>query len=549
MIYRMLLKRILSYSLSKSLSARSLYRLTSQIRNKQDYDRDNKVVFISNGSRKDRLEANLALAMAYLEADEIPEAAVCADRVMWLSGFERSYLDLYVKVMTLADNPKAIVEACKRAGFNALKQGRLGEAVELFNRSHNAFAYHYISDRYQFDFEILDRLAEYATSTNKHRLVSKSTGRARVRVAYLVFGIRHPGSIIVSLLCSIANNHNKNKFEIAFFVPEEKPPETAKEELFAWEENLRKLRASEVPVHIEHVVSSKTAIQDTVDRLFEFSPDILVTPAVLADYAHYYIAATRPARRVIGLAYGAPQQFSAPVLDLAICAHKHMIFESLSDCAWVNVEVNLPEASNVVPSDRSALGIPKEAVLMFVGGRPPKLQYLPLWKSWLAALESYPSLYLVIVGIPEFPQSVIPLLNDSLKERIRLFGWSPDQYLQLLSASDFVSDTYPFGGGVLILEAMALACPALTFEHSLEGMFDPLNWSASSSFVPDELILPRDDSEAYSEALGRLIKDPGYRRRMGNKCRQIAQARFGSPARMVKAYETYYLATLKMERE
>ncbi|MDP2170211.1 MAG: hypothetical protein Q8J96_07295 [Rhodocyclaceae bacterium] len=504
---------------------------------------------LCNGSKQYRLEVNLALAMAFMEAGEIAEAAVCADRVMWLSGYDEPYQDLYAGIMTLANNPKAIVESYKRAGINALRRGQTGEAVRHFNRSHNALANHYISDRYEFDFEILDRLAEHASRSSGHRLVSKDPGRVRVRVAYLVFGIRHLGSIIVSLLCSFANNHDKDKFEIAFFVPEAKPPDTAGDESRAWDENLSKLRASQVPVHIEHVVSSATAIQDTVDRLFEFSPDILVTPAVLADYAHYYIAAARPARRVIGLAYGAPQQFSAPVLDLAICAHKHMVFESLSDCDLVNVEVDLPAASTIVPADRCKLGIPENAVLMFVGGRPPKLQHLPLWQSWLSALQSSPALFLAIVGIREFPPSVLPWLNDSLKERIRLFDWNTDQYLQLLRTSDFVSDTYPFGGGVLIMEAMALACPTLTFSHALEGMFDPLNWSAAASFVPEELIVPRDDPDAYSKALGRLIKDAGYRKRMGDKCQRMVQARCGSPARMVKAYEAHYLATLDKVQE
>jgi glycosyltransferase involved in cell wall biosynthesis len=548
MIWRALVNRGADYFLSRA-SPDPLERITRRILSKSPYDKDEMASLLCNGAKQYRLEVNIALATAFLEAGEIAEAAVCADRVMWLSGYDESYQDLYAGIMTLADNPKAIVESYKRAGINALNKGQIGEAVRHCNRSHNALANHYISDRYEFDFEILDRLAEHATRTNGHRLVGKDPGRVRVRVAYLVFGIRHLGSIIVSLLCSFANHHDKDKFEIAFFVPEAQPQDTATEESRAWDENLGKLRASNIPVHIEHVASPATAIQDTVDCLFDFSPDILVTPAVLADFAHYYIAAAKPARRVIGLGYGAPQQFSAPVLDLAICAHKHIVFESLSDCALVNVEVDLPSASTIVPADRSKLGIPEDAVLMFVGGRPPKLQHLPLWQSWLSALESAPALFLAIVGIREFPPSVVPLLSDSLKERIRLFDWNTGQYLQLLRSSDFVSDTYPFGGGVLIMEAMALACPTLTFSHALQGMFDPLNWSAAASFVPEELIVPRDDCKAYSKALERLIKDAGYRRRMGDKCQRMAQARCGSPARMVKAYEAHYLATLEKVQE
>jgi glycosyltransferase involved in cell wall biosynthesis len=392
---------------------------------------------------------------------------------------------------------------------------------------------------------VLDRLAEAAVrrrSRSSHRK-NRPSG-AKLRVAFLVFGASHPGSVIVSMLCNFAKHLDRDEFDVAFFVPEAKPRPVAEAAARAWETNLGRLKVHGYPVNTEYVSSPETAVEEALEAIRGFHPDILVTPAVLADYAHYYIAAARPATAVIGLAYGAPEQFSAPVLDLAICSHPHLVFESLSDCVYIPVETDLPDPSEVVPADRRSLGIADDAVMLFVGGRPPKLQCRELWQAWASALETCPDLFLVISGIQELPAFTQEIFPQTLRDRIRVFPWG-DHYLPLMRASDIVADTYPFGGGVMIMEAMSMLKPTLTFAHTLEGMFDPMNWSAAARFVPDALVVPRGNFQEYADRLVRLVRDRTLRTKMGELCRQHAEEQCGSPARMVAACEREFKRALR----
>jgi glycosyltransferase involved in cell wall biosynthesis len=132
-----------------------------------------------------------------------------------------------------------------------------------------------------------------------------------------------------------------------------------------------------------------------------------------------------------------------------------------------------------------------------------------------------------------------------------LLGWRED-ILSIFCLADVVIDTYPSGGGHVLIDAMALGIPFVSFENNYMRNFDQTDWSVADEFVSiPELIVHRGDFEKFLDAVSKLIEDSEYRRRMGDLCREQIRASMGNPERGIRAYENVLLELIngKMKRQ
>ena len=89
-------------------------------------------------------------------------------------------------------------------------------------------------------------------------------------------------------------------------------------------------------------------------------------------------------------------------------------------------------------------------------GRPSKFLDISFWKAILNVLRSHPHVYYVAVGLAGgAPLFLHEILTDDIAQRVKVIGWEKD-FLKVLSMADIVVDTYPSGGGMSIVDAMAL---------------------------------------------------------------------------------------------
>jgi glycosyltransferase involved in cell wall biosynthesis len=127
-------------------------------------------------------------------------------------------------------------------------------------------------------------------------------------------------------------------------------------------------------------------------------------------------------------------------------------------------------------------------------------------------------------------------LGDSLKRiaaplgHVDFAGWLPNEALRRrmrgalavcvpsLAAADGDAEGLPN----VVLEAMAEGVPVVASAHA--GIPEAVSHEETG------LLVPPGDPEALSLALGRLVREPGLRRCLGQRAREVAAERFGAVA-------------------
>ena len=494
---------------------------------------------LSESSVAARARANAEIAEALFAAGRAKEAESFAERAFRQSANAAEFVPLYVDIQKALGQPEQVRAASRRAGIGLARQGCAAEAIALFNQSQYAYERAGMGDRYEHDAEILetvDGLAELHQAAVGRPAAERRPGP--LRVAYLVYGAAHQGSVLIRLLSDFARHHRREKVEARFYVPES--PRTARhapyiEELSA---NAARLEAAGATLVCADAAGELEAWLATARAIREFDADVLVTTALLADYSHYFIAALRPARRIVGLGLGPPAQYAAPGLDWVVCATRHPMMDMPCDASVVEFETTPPERP--APADRSALGIPAGAPLVVVAGRAHKFLDRGYWAALGRILDQHPEAWLLVIGLETPPAFLDEVFSPAARARFRLCGWRTD-YLALLAMADVVLDTWPSGGGFTLTDAQAFGIPVAGMKNDYLRAFDQTAWNPAEEFTgAPELMAPRGDFAAQRAIVGGLIADPAHRREMGERCRKFLHERRSDPARMVRRHEEIY---------
>jgi len=513
-----------------------LETLLQQIADGRPIDADALLPHLCREDRDERLQVNLRLADAYSETGAHERAGVFVRRAWVLSGFSPDLIERFVSIHAAYGDAAAIREAYKRLGMRRSEEGDLDRAIESFYASIFAFGYHSRLDRYEYDFDILDRIERMARPYRfRPRTRAASAPDRKIRVAYLTHLLSNPTSVFYRINLSLAEHHDPSRFEVTFFstepasaYPDGKPP--ARFDALGY----LVVTAPEAGSKTERLVWLGT-------RIAAFRPDLLVTNAALSDLDSYFVTCLRPAPATLGLVYGPPPQFTAPGFDGSIASARHPLIDTPGPCAFVPVEVALPDRDRVEPLPRRRFDLPDDAVILLTGGRPVKFQDRSFWEAIFALLRARPAAWFVAVGVrPEQLPAPLDRIPADLEARVRFLDWQ-EEYPEILTLADVVIDTYPSGGGLVLMDAMALGRPVVSFRNDYLRAFDQTDWSVAMEFVPiPELIVPRGDFEAFHSAVTRLIDDEAHRRRMAERCRETIFQTRGQPQRMVRGYEEVY---------
>lgn len=488
--------------------------------------------FLSVAARAERAQRLFALSEAFFEAGNTEQAARLVRRAIAVSGYDQCYLEGCVELLSRIGDVEGVRETLKRVGVNAAKEYRVVEALELFNRSLYAYATHSKRDRYVYDFEMLAAIDAMALRFRSSAPPVRAEGR--IRVAVLVFGSLHIGSVLIKILGTFAEYADRSRFELAFFVPEVGPAvlrsESAKKQLGS-------LQRAGWTVHIPRTGDPLNVLLETASAITKWGPDALLTSALCADFRHYFIASLRPAPQTIALVQGPPPQFTVPWVDWNIAVSAHPGMDTPGNCSVVPLEFPLPDRGSIELMPREQYGLAPGNRVIASGGRPSKFESADHWRVVGEILARRHEAVYLAIGLSELPQAALACLPGDLAARVRLVAWR-DDYLRVLGLADVVLDTYPSGGGVVLLDAMALGIPVVSMANDYLHEFDQADWGLGTEFVTiSELVAPRHDLVRQVEIVDRLLADPTYRARLGRECEALVRSQRGSPARMINRWE------------
>jgi glycosyltransferase involved in cell wall biosynthesis len=494
-----------------------------------------------------RSEVNAKLAEVYAETGNLEQARTFIQRAWVLSRFSADLLPLYRRICSSLGDIASIRDAYKRLGLKRAAEGDVSGAIHYFDLWQYAYATFTSVDRYEYDFDILesmDRLAE-AYRFPLRKGTSSQTGR-RIRLAYLLKGVAETGSVLLKINLLFAKFHDRSRFELTFFTPETKKT------------ILRSAKGKENIKLFEHhnckVIWAPDLknIQDTVlavaRRIYEAKPDLLITSAALADFKHYFLTSLRPAPITLGFIQGPPPQFAPLSLDWGIAWVRHPLTDCPVGCSLVDLEEELPRREDVVPYERHQLNLPEESLLLLSGGRYVKFQDPEFWKAIIDVLGKHPHTFYIAVGVQENQLPFLPpMVPQDVKGRIRFFDWRKEEdYLKILCLADILIDTFPSGGGAILLDAMALGIPVVSFENNYMKRFDQTDWSVAQEIVTvQEVIVARRDFVHLKRIISRLIEDESYRQGISERCRKDVHEKRGNPRRMVQRCEEIYLQRIE----
>lgn len=501
--------------------------------------------FLSTVDRKKRGDVNRELAQAFADVGNLAQAAVFVRRAWVLSDFSADLLPLYVRIHAGLSDIDAIREAYKTLGMAAAARGDVSDALANFNQWQYAYANHLKVDRYAYDWDVLSAIRKMAEPWRFGAYARRELSNERkIRLAYLVFGARHLNSVLVKINSMLARYHDRERFEATFFIPDPKhlvyQSRHARQAIKQFQEY-----GCKVVVPPAGFDLSKR-LRAVASQIHETQPDVLITSAALAEFEHYFIASLRPAPLTVGLIQGPPAQFAAPDLDWGISWSKHPLIDAPCNVSLVHIGLDLPARETVKPYAKKDFQIPEQCRVMVSGGRFFKFENMDFWKAIVRLLSKYADLHYVAFGVSREQISFLePLLTPDISSRVHLLGWREDS-LSVLSLADILVDTYPSGGGHILVDAMALGIPFVSFENNYMKNFDQTDWSVADEFVSiPELLVPRGDFGQFDRTFSRLLDDDAYRRRMGDLCRDLIQQSMGDPAAGVRRYEELIMDILR----
>jgi glycosyltransferase involved in cell wall biosynthesis len=181
---------------------------------------------------------------------------------------------------------------------------------------------------------------------------------------------------------------------------------------------------------------------------------------------------------------------------------------------------------------RAELSIPADAVVFGVTAfLTDHKDHATLLRAFRLVEAELPNAWLLIAGQGELAEQLTALSRELELRRVRFLGHRPDIAPVLGALDVFVLSSHHEGLGSSVMDAMYAGLPvAATRVGGIPEMVED---------GVDGLLVPARDPAALAGALARLARGTDERKRMGEKAREKAWARF-SAARMVRDYQTLY---------
>jgi glycosyltransferase involved in cell wall biosynthesis len=477
--------------------------------------------YLCAAGTSERSTANYRLAEAYLEIDtpeRLRQALVFAERAWFLSKFSLEMFPLYERLLRTIGDAEGLREAYKRLGIAAAREGAFARAINYFNAWHYGYQTVEHVDRFAYDDDILHAVFKMAAPYRFAPSLSAVKAGERIRIAHLVRGILEPNSNLVRISHEFARHHDKSRFDVCFFVPE------TDAEIDASKQGRDFMRTfAELGYGVSTAAgagSQEEALLGIARKINGFEPHLMLTSAALADFSHAFLTALQPAPFTVGLVQGPPPQFAPPWLDWCISWSKHPLLDTPVDCSHVEIKLNWATHEEVKPPSNADLNLPADAFVMMSAGRPAKFQDTDVWQMIGNILDHHPGAHFLAVG--PTAQEVPPLdslMSAAAQARVQCLGWRLDVH-SLIAAADVVLDTYPNGGGQVLVEAMTLGVPIVAQRNDYMIRFDQNAWSPVEDFIDDpHLLVARGDFAQFARVVERLVVDEEFRQNAAVRCK------------------------------
>jgi len=183
--------------------------------------------------------------------------------------------------------------------------------------------------------------------------------------------------------------------------------------------------------------------------------------------------------------------------------------------------VEVPELQDGVrDAVRRELGLePGEHLLLGAGRLTAQKNFIDLLEVAAALRDQGVAAQVVIAGEGEERQLLVDRITAlGLQDRVRLLGVRDDLERLVQAADVFVLSSLWEGLPLVMLEAMAAACPVAAY--AIEGTRDILDDGRTG------LLAPKGDAPALARGLGQWLEQPENRRRVGEAGRRLVEQRY-----------------------
>lgn len=469
----------------------------------------------------DRIEANYQLALAYYNHRNFQTAKDFIERAFFLSEYSQAIIPLFEKIQLALGNIDAVKHAFKRAGMVAAYQNKIEDAVSLLNCWQYSHMTYSNQDQYEYDWDVEKALRTIADSLRPPAPTRQAANsNPKIRLGYLVKDITVKGSNLIRINHALTSAHNKNQFDVHIFCLETDREIFYSEAATAEIERFLQTQCTVHSVPHEEASSLANRLTAAANIIQNNNIDILITSALMADLTHYILAAMKPAKKIVSLLQGPPEQFTSSIVDWTISWSPHPAIEAPTDCSLIDLKMNFDIDKPQKPYQREDYNLKTEDCVLFCAGRTPKFQDCEYWQTMKMLLEDNQEAVYMIAGatIDQVPE-IVKTFPQEVLARIHFLGWRKD-IKSLLTLADIVLDTYPSGGGLILLEAMAQGLPVIAHKNNYMRPFSQIDWSPAEDIVDiPYLLIERGDQKQFLERASELIRNRNLAKQYGERCR------------------------------
>ena len=443
----------------------TLNKILSKIINGENVSQYEILPFLYLEKTELRVKVNLLLAMAYFSSDvkhNITRARDFIQRAWHLSGYNEEYLSLFEKIHSKLTDTNAIKEAYKRIFLKYVNNGKIEKAGYYFDLWQNAYAIHNHLDKYEYDQDIITAmtgLAEFNILPEVQKSVS--SGKRKKKLAYFVTGFIEINSILLKIDLLFAKYHNQAEYDISFYTLNTKEQVINSPQGKSFLDLLKGLGIN--VFYPEDDTNRINKIISLAKKIYDYQPDLIIFDVAIRNFDNYYLSLILSKIKILCFNQGSPSQFVPPHVNWNIAWTIHPLIDSPVDGSIVPLEFELFNAEDIATGEKKDFNIPSDAFVIVCAGRPQKFQNLNYWEALGNILNIRQDVYLIVIGCTKdnLPD-ISKVIDNDTRKHFRFVGWEKN-YLEILKLADLVIDTYPNGGGVVLVDAMTLGIPILFF--------------------------------------------------------------------------------------
>lgn len=474
-----------------------------------------------------RLHVLMAEAEKQMAERRFQLACVTLQRAARLSSYRndtvlRRWLDV---CRELQDIP-AIQQIWKRMAVEAMLRGDMDAFLfydyqsihaEIINAREPSYSHSFIDEDIHAYMRITASSLPLRQWVDANRVPIESDSRSRrLRIGFVLEGFSQFQAPI-QVYRTIASQYDPNRYELFFFSRISLNTQIAKAENYAavveeFQNQGGKVFCPEQPL------APMAEVQFLAEKIVNQRIDILLYQTVYFVPQYNLLSWIRPAPFQVSECHQQPEFSSSVDLVLTVRTTAIDTVVELGE-SLIAISKDLSKPSH----ERSAFGIPDDAILMTVANRNIKYYGEGTSEYWHAidtVLTRHPRAWFLPMGLEGLTDD-IPL-SAANRNRILTPGFRPD-LTPFLRMSDIYIDNFTHTSGAVI-EAAAVGLPVVAIRRFLPGkLYRVATIDLTSVFLPHtELLIPDGDWERWHAAMDRLITDVEYRRQLGQLHQEFA---------------------------